>query len=165
VKIIKPKYVRLEEELKIPADRMEVIEMKSMMTLKDILESRPYEVITISKDSTVSDAVDLMSRKNVSGLFVVDRENKLVGIFTERDIVRCVFNSVPDDETISGLTKREITIFDPSTAVSSAISTASRKKIRHLPVVEGGRIVGMVTFRDLVSYMLPEISFMAEAVH
>jgi NADH:ubiquinone oxidoreductase subunit F (NADH-binding)/CBS domain-containing protein/(2Fe-2S) ferredoxin/NAD-dependent dihydropyrimidine dehydrogenase PreA subunit len=165
VKIIKPKYVRLEEELKIPADRMEVIEMKSMMTLKDILESRPYEVITISKDSTVSDAVDLMSRKNVSGLFVVDRENKLVGIFTERDIVRCVFNRVPDDETISALTKREITIFDPSTAVSSAISTASRKKIRHLPVVEGGRIIGMVTFRDLVSYMLPEISFMAEAVH
>ena len=165
VKIIKPKYVRLEEELKIPADRMEVIEMKSMMTLKDILESRPYEIITINKNNTVSDAVEVMSKKNVSGLFVVDQDNKLVGIFTERDIVRCVFNNIPDNETIAGLTKRDITIFDPSTAVSAAISIASRKKVRHLPVVEDGRIIGMVTFRDLVSYMLPEISFMAEAAH
>ncbi|MFA4918875.1 MAG: NADH-ubiquinone oxidoreductase-F iron-sulfur binding region domain-containing protein [Thermodesulfovibrionales bacterium] len=161
VKIIKPMYVRLETELKLPAERLKVIEMKSRMTLKDILESRPYEVITIHKDSTISDAVNLMSGKNVSGLFVVDKDNKLTDIFTERDIVRCVFNNIPYSETISNLTRRDITIFDPLTAVSTAISIASRKKIRHLPVVEGDRIIGMVTFRDLVSYMLPEISFMS----
>ncbi|HMK50709.1 MAG TPA: NADH-ubiquinone oxidoreductase-F iron-sulfur binding region domain-containing protein [Thermodesulfovibrionales bacterium] len=164
VKIVKPKYVRLEEELKITAGRMEVIEMKSKMTLKDILASRPYEIITISNKSTVSDAVELMSRKNVSGLFVVDRDGRLIGIFTERDIVRCVFNGIPDNRPLDELTVRDITVFDPSIAVSSAISTASRKKIRHLPVVEDGAIVGMVTFRDLISYMLPEITFMAETV-
>jgi NADH:ubiquinone oxidoreductase subunit F (NADH-binding)/CBS domain-containing protein/NAD-dependent dihydropyrimidine dehydrogenase PreA subunit len=164
VKIIKPLYARLETELKLPAKRLEVIEMKSRMTLKDILESRPYEVITIQEDSTISEAVNIMSGKNVSGLFVVDKDNRLTGIFTERDIVRCVFNNTPDSEMVSYLTKRDITVFDPLTAVSSAISIASRKRIRHLPVVEDGRIIGMVTFRDLVSYMLPEISFMSETV-
>jgi CBS domain-containing protein len=57
---------------------------------------------------------------------------------------------------------REITTFDPSTEISSAITIASREKIRHLPVVEGDKIIGMVTFRDLVSYLLPEICYMAE---
>jgi signal-transduction protein with cAMP-binding, CBS, and nucleotidyltransferase domain len=88
-----------------------------------------------------------------------------VSIFTERDIVRCVFNNTPTDSTIEHLAMREIATFDPSTEVSSAISIASRKQIRHLPVVEGDKIIGMVTFRDLVSYLLPEICYMAETMY
>jgi CBS domain-containing protein len=95
----------------------------------------------------------------------VDENDKLVSIFTERDIVRCVFNNTPTDEYLQNLMMRDITIFDPSTEVSAAIATASRKKIRHLPVVEGDKIVGMITFRDLVSYLLPEICFMAETMY
>ena len=104
--------------------------------MKDILESRPYEIVTIHKIALITDAVKLMSEKNVSGLFVVDENNKLVSIFTERDIVRCVFKNISYSETFLTLTKRDITTFDPSTEVSTAISIASRKKIRHLPVVE-----------------------------
>jgi NADH:ubiquinone oxidoreductase subunit F (NADH-binding)/(2Fe-2S) ferredoxin/predicted transcriptional regulator len=158
-------YERLEEELKIPSDQVEIIERRRKMTLKDILDSRPYEIVTIQRGSTISDAVKLMSEKNVSGLFVVDEHNKLVSIFTERDIVRCVFNNTPTDGTIEHLAMRDAATFDPSTEVSSAISIASRKKIRHLPVVEGDTIIGMVTFRDLVSYLLPEICFMAETMY
>jgi NADH-quinone oxidoreductase subunit F/NADP-reducing hydrogenase subunit HndC len=158
-------YERLEEELKIPSEQLEIIERRRKMTLKDILESRPYEIVTIQRGSTISDAVKLMSEKNVSGLFVVDENKKLVSIFTERDIVRCVFNNTPTDSTIEHLAMREIATFDPSTEVSSAISIASRKQIRHLPVVEGDKIIGMVTFRDLVSYLLPEICYMAETMY
>jgi NADH-quinone oxidoreductase subunit F/NADP-reducing hydrogenase subunit HndC len=158
-------YERLEEELKIPSDQVEIIERRRKMTLKDILDSRPYEIVTIQSGSSISDAVKLMSEKNVSGLFVVDEHKKLVSIFTERDIVRCVFNNTPTDGTIEHLAMRDIATFDPSTEVSSAISIASRRKIRHLPVVEGDTIIGMVTFRDLVSYLLPEICYMAETMY
>jgi len=158
-------YERLEEELKIPSDQVEIIERRRKMTLKDVLDSRPYEIVTIQRGRTISDAVKLMSEKNVSGLFVVDEHNKLVSIFTERDIVRCVFNNTPTDGTIEHLAVRDIATFDPSTEVSSAISIASRKKIRHLPVVEGDTIIGMITFRDLVSYLLPEICYMAETMY
>lgn len=165
VKIIRRLYERLEEELKIPTERLEVIERRRRMRLKDILESRPYEIVKINRNCRISDAVKMMNEKNVSGIFVVDENDKLVSIFTERDIVRCVFNNIPTDEYLENLGMRDITTFDPATEVSSAISIASRKKIRHLPVVEGDKIVGMITFRDLVSYLLPEICYMAETMY
>jgi NADH-quinone oxidoreductase subunit F/NADP-reducing hydrogenase subunit HndC len=162
VKIIRRTYERLEEELKIPSEQLEVIETRRRTALNDILESRPYEIVTIGKDSTIADAVHRMTEKNISGVFVVDENNKLVRLFTERDIVRCVFNGTPFDESLKNIPMRDITTFDPSTEISSAITIASREKIRHLPVVEGDRIIGMITFRDLVSYLLPEICYMAE---
>lgn len=135
------------------------------MTLKDILESRPYEIVAITKDHTVSDAVISMREKNVSGLFVVDENKQLVSIFTERDIVRCVYDNIPTSEKIENLIMRDIITFDPGTDVGTAISIASREKIRHLPVVEDKTIIGMITFRDLVSYLLPEICFMADTMY
>jgi NADH:ubiquinone oxidoreductase subunit F (NADH-binding)/CBS domain-containing protein/(2Fe-2S) ferredoxin/NAD-dependent dihydropyrimidine dehydrogenase PreA subunit len=165
VKVLKKMYGRLEEELKMAPERMDLIERRISMTLRDILNSKPHEIVKISGNCRISDAVRMMSDKNVSGIFVVDEKDKLISIFTERDIVRCVFNNTPTDEYLQNLMMRDITIFDPSTEVSSAIATASRKKIRHLPVVEGEKIVGMITFRDLVSYLLPEICFMAETMY
>ena len=164
VKIVKKAFVRLEEELRLPVESLEFIERRRKMTLKDILESRPYEVVAITKDHTVSDAVTLMREKNVSGLFIVDEKRQLVSIFTERDIVRCVYDNIPTSEKLENLIMRDIITFDPGTDVSTAISLASRKRIRHLPVVENKTIVGMITFRDLVSYLLPEICFMADTM-
>ncbi|MEW6587134.1 MAG: CBS domain-containing protein, partial [Nitrospirota bacterium] len=165
ITITKPKFARLGEELQLPTESIDVIERRIKMTLKDILESRPYEIVTIRKDRTISDAVKVMSEKNVSGLFVVDESGKLKSLFTERDIVRSVFNGTSFDEILENVAMREITIFEPSTKISTAISVAGRKQIRHLPVVEGDTIVGMVTYRDLVSYLLPEICYMAETMY
>lgn len=165
VKILKKTYARLEEELKLTPESLEFIERRRKMTLKDILESRPYQIVAITKDHTVSDAVRHMKEKHVSGLFIVDENNQLVSIFTERDIVRCVYDNIQTDEKLENLMMRDIITFDPSTDVSTAISVASRKKIRHLPVVEDKKIVGMITFRDLVSYLLPEICYMADTMY
>jgi NADH:ubiquinone oxidoreductase subunit F (NADH-binding) len=165
VKIVRKLYEKLEEELKIPAEQFEVIERRRRMTLKDILTSRTSEIVSISQEHSISDAVKLMSEQNVSGIFIVDEENLLVGIFTERDIVRCVFNNTSMDENLKKMFMRDIITFEPSTEISTAIAIASRNKIRHLPVVEHGKILGMITFRDLVSYLLPEISYMAETMY
>jgi NADH:ubiquinone oxidoreductase subunit F (NADH-binding)/CBS domain-containing protein/(2Fe-2S) ferredoxin len=165
VKIIKEGYARLEEELKISSEGLEVIERRRTMTLKDVLESRPYEIIKIKHNCCIADTVRVMSEKNVSGVFVVDENDKLVSIFTERDIVRCVFSNIPTNEPLENLIMRDITTFEPTTKISSAIAVASRKKIRHLPVVEGEIIIGMITYRDLVAYLLPEVCYMAETMY
>ncbi|MEW6584241.1 MAG: NADH-ubiquinone oxidoreductase-F iron-sulfur binding region domain-containing protein [Nitrospirota bacterium] len=165
VKIVRTLFEKLEEELRLPPEKLEVIERRRMMTLKDILESRPYEIVTIHKDCTISEAVHKMTEKNISGVFVVDENGKLESLFTERDIVRSVFNNTSFDQTLKDICMREIITFSPSSEISSAITIASRKKIRHLPVVEGDKIIGMITFRDLVSYLLPEICFMAETMY
>jgi NADH-quinone oxidoreductase subunit F/NADP-reducing hydrogenase subunit HndC len=166
VKIMSQRLVRLEEEFHIPLESIDIIERRCKLTLKDIIESKPLVIVTITKDCRVADAVRIMSERNVSGVFVTDENNKLAGIFTERDIVRCVVNNISlENETIQNIMRHDIIIFDPSMEISSAVAVASRKKIRHLPVLEGGKIVGMITFRDLVAFLLPDICYMAKDIY
>ena len=159
VKVMKKRQIRLEEELKMPFEKVEIVEQRTVMTLKDILQSKPPLIVTIGKGHTVRDAITTMSENNVSGIFVLDENNKLTSIFTERDIVRCMSKNIDLTEVIENVMRHDIITFDASTKISSAIATASREKIRHLPVVEDEKIDGMITFRDLVSYLLPEISY------
>jgi NADH:ubiquinone oxidoreductase subunit F (NADH-binding)/Fe-S-cluster-containing hydrogenase component 2/(2Fe-2S) ferredoxin len=159
VKMRKKRHVRLEEEFKIPHEKIEDMEKRCKTTLQDVLKSKPAIIVTINEDSTVGDAIKTMSERNVSGIFVVNGGNKLVSIFTERDVVRCIYKNIPRDEILRNVIRYDITTFDPSIQISSAVSVASRKKIRHLPIVEDSEIIGMVTFRDLITYLVPEISY------
>ena len=163
VKLLSPRYLRLEEEFKIPLESLDMIEKRSKMTLKNIIRSKPLVIITVTKDQKISDTVKVMGEKNISSVLIVDDNNKLVGIFTERDIVRCVVKGISlEDEVIENIMRTDLITFDPSMVLSSAIAVALRKNIRHLPVVEEDKIVGMITFRDLVSYLLPEILYLAK---
>jgi NADH-quinone oxidoreductase subunit F/NADP-reducing hydrogenase subunit HndC len=163
VKIRKQSHVKLEEEFKIPSESIEIIERRAKMTLKDILDTKPFEIIGVAKSQRVKDAIKLMNERNISAVVVVDDNNKLAGLFTERDVVRCFAKNISfDTELIENVMTREVITFDPSTEISAAISVVANKKKRHLPVVEGDKIVGMITYRDLVSHVLPEIVYMAE---
>jgi NADH-quinone oxidoreductase subunit F/NADP-reducing hydrogenase subunit HndC len=166
VKIKKQKHVTLEEVFKMPAESIETFERRTKMTLNDVLKARPSIVVTITKDSIATEAVKLMAEKNISDVMVIDSDDKLIGIFTERDVVRCVHKKISlDKETVGNLMTRKITKFTPSTELSAAIAVAAKEKIRHLPVLDGDKIVGIVTYRDLVAYVLPEIIYMAEDIY
>ena len=135
------------------------------MTLNDILESKPSAggIITVTQEITAAEAIRIMTERNISAVIVVDENNALTGMFTERDVVRCVakhtsFNKV----LVKDVMGKDIISFEPSTEISAAISVIARKKVRHIPVVENGKIMGIVTYRDLVSYVLPELIYMAE---
>ncbi len=135
------------------------------MTLQDILESKLIKVVKVHHDKTVAETIKVLEEMNVSGVFVVDDHDNLSGIFTEKDVIRCIASGIPVADTVVGVMKRsDLITYDPSTEVSKAIAIASRNKKRHLPVLEGDRIKGMITYRDLVSYLLPEICFMAETM-
>jgi NADH-quinone oxidoreductase subunit F/NADP-reducing hydrogenase subunit HndC len=163
IKLLSPKYIRLEEEFKLPLESLDMIDRRSKMTLQNIIKSKPLMILTVHKDQKISDAVRVMGEKNISGVFVVDENDKLVGIFTERDIVRCVEKGISlEDEVLQNIMRTDLITFDPSMVLSSAIAIALRKNIRHLLVVEDGGIVGMITFRDLISYLLPEILYISK---
>src|SRR4030043_608914 len=166
VKIKKQRHVKLEDVFKIPSESIEVIERRCRMTLKDILESKPYEIVIFNKYRSVADAIKTMSERNVSGIFIVDENNKLKGIFTERDVVNCYVKGISfESEPVRNVMRRDLITFDPSMEISMAISIASRNKKRHLPIVEGDKILGMITFRDLVMYLLPEVCYMADSIY
>jgi CBS domain-containing protein len=163
VKLVSPKYVRLEEEFKIPLESLDMIERRSQMTLGNVIKSKPLIIMSIRNDQKISEAVKVMAENNISGVFVVDGNNKLVSIFTERDIVRCATEKISlKDGALENFVRTDLITFEPSMALSSAIALAMRKKIRHLPVVEEDSIVGMITFRDLIKYLLPEILYMTK---
>lgn len=166
VKIRKERHLKLEEALKIPIETIEIVERRSKMTLGDILASKPYEIFAITQDHKVADAVKIMNDRNVSAVMIVDKTNRLVGMFTERDVVRGFSKGAGyANQFIENVMSKDIITFDPSTEVSAAISVVANRKIRHLPVLDGDRIMGMITYRDLVSYVLPEIVYMAEDMY
>jgi signal-transduction protein with cAMP-binding, CBS, and nucleotidyltransferase domain len=140
--------------------------MQVRMILGNIIKSKPRVIVTVHKDRKIAEVVRVMGERNVSGVFIVDDSGALAGLFTERDIVHCVLKDIVlEDVPVSDVIRPDITTFDPSMEISAAIALASGKSIRHLPVVENGTIVGMITFRDLVSYLLPEICYMANEVY
>jgi CBS domain-containing protein len=69
------------------------------------------------------------------------------------------------DETMGKIMTPDPITFDSSTDISVAITVMSEKKIRHLPVMEGGKVAGMVSYRDLVSYLLPQVVYMTEDIY
>jgi NADH-quinone oxidoreductase subunit F/NADP-reducing hydrogenase subunit HndC len=166
VLIKKPRHVTLQEVFKVPTENIAIIDRRARMNLKDILDKKPSEIFTITEDQNADAAVKLMAEKNISDVIVVDQDGKLAGIFTERDVVKYIHNNVClDTVPIKNLMTKKVITFEPSTEISAAIQVVAKEKIRHLPVVEGDKLLGVITYRDLVAHVLPEVIYMAEAIY
>jgi NADH-quinone oxidoreductase subunit F/NADP-reducing hydrogenase subunit HndC len=166
VKIWKERHLKMVEALKIPPEKIETIERRVKMKLKDILESKPREVFTVRKDQSIAYAVKFMSEHNIGALMVVDENDKLVGMFTERDVLHCTAKGVDlDAEPVGNVMSTDLITFSPDDDISVAVQVVAEKKRRHLPVVEGDRIVGLINYRDVVSYVLPEVFYLSESLY
>ncbi|QAY76713.1 CBS domain-containing protein [Sphingosinicella sp. BN140058] len=135
------------------------------MTIAAILEKKGHDVVTIGSDARVRDAVALLAERRIGALAVVD-EGQVSGIMSERDVVYCLKehgDDILDRPVRDVMTTPAITI-EPGVTVLSALSDMSRRRIRHLPVVENGTLTGMVSIGDLVAYRIRKIEAEAEAM-
>jgi CBS domain-containing protein len=135
------------------------------MTVQAILADKGADVATIDADATVADAVDLLGERRIGALPVVDG-GKVVGIMSERDVIYCLKDhgaEVLDWPVSRVMTSPAITV-DPSTHVLSALALITQKRVRHLPVVSDGRLVGIVSIGDLVKYRIERIEQEAAAM-
>ena len=109
------------------------------------------QVIAVSPEEPVSVAARLMTRHNVGALPVRDRDGSLCGILTDRDVVtRCVALERPLQETsVARVMTARVATVPPTASLDQAAALLSRDQVRRLPVVEGRRLVGMVTLSDL----------------
>jgi signal-transduction protein with cAMP-binding, CBS, and nucleotidyltransferase domain len=139
--------------------------MKAKMTLKELLQSNPFKMITCRTTCLVSDAVTVMDGHNVGSILILDQEGKLAGIFTERDIMHCFAKNIPlREESISNVMSPDPITLDSSEELGVAIKVMSERKIRHLPVVEEGKVIGVVSYRYVVSHLLHEVLYMADDI-
>lgn len=109
------------------------------------------QVIAVSPEEPVSVAARLMTRHNVGALPVRDRDGSLCGILTDRDVVtRCVALERPLQETsVARVMTARVATVPPTASVDQAAAMLAKEQVRRLPVVEGRRLVGMVTLSDL----------------
>lgn len=117
-------------------------------------------VISCRSTDPITCAVAKMYMHNVGSVLVIDEDEKPVGIFTERDLVRIVAEGISLDTPLMKVMSRKLITANTSESVISAAMKMIENNIRHLPVVEEGRAVGMVSIRDLVrALMAQELSY------
>src|SRR5450759_4089627 len=119
-----------------------------MATVREVMKTTLYSV---DPSTTVGEAISLMARNRIGSALIME-EGKLIGIFTERDTVRAISQShdAPTHEISSWMTRDPKTI-DPTVDVDDAMKMMLDSGCRHLPVVERGQVVGMVSMRDLAA--------------
>jgi CBS domain-containing protein len=129
--------------------------MKS--TVKDFLGQRDRTVWTIDADSTVYDALVKMSKKGIGALVVLEN-GKVAGIFSERDYARKVVlhGKSSKESTVNELMTREITFVRPENTIEECMTLLSKKHIRHLPVLEGDELIGVITIRDVLKKVIED---------
>lgn len=135
------------------------------MTLKELLQSKPSKMVTCRTTCLVADAVSSMDVHNVGSILILDEKDKLVGIFTERDVMHCFAKNISfrEEKIVNIMTRSPITL-ESTENISVAIGIMSEKKIRHLPVMEDGNLIGVVSYRYVVSRLLPDVIFMADDI-
>ncbi|WP_373488221.1 CBS domain-containing protein [Blastomonas sp.] len=135
------------------------------MTIATILSARDGTVFSCSCESSVRDAATLLAEKRIGALPIV-RGDEVVGIFSERDLIyrlHAIGPDVLDQPVEQAMTAPPITVTS-DTPVMSALSLMSRRRIRHLPVIDEGRLVGFVSIGDLVKYRIDKIESEAAAL-
>ncbi len=122
--------------------------------VSSVLAEKGRQVYTIPRTATVSEAVREMNEKGVGSLLVMG-ERRPAGIFTERDILRRVVDVDRDPALtrVGEVMTRDIAIIDPAWHVEDAMRLMTERRLRHLPVVDGDEVVGMISIGDLLRWV------------
>jgi CBS domain-containing protein len=121
------------------------------MIVKDLLESKGKEIISLEGDNTVQGAIKIMTGRNVSAV-IVTRNAQPVGIFTERDVLRAYTQGGTqfDAMTLERVMTADLIVAEPNEDLCQVMTVMIEKGIRHMPVAEQGRLIGMLSIRDVV---------------
>ena len=131
-----------------------------MKFVSQLLEAKGHTVWTITPDTSVFEALKRMADRNVGALLVVEGE-KLAGIFSERDYARKVIlkgkasREIPVDEIMS----TRVVFVRPNQTIDECMALMTEKRIRHLPVLQSGKLIGLISIGDVVKTVISEQEF------
>ena len=122
------------------------------MKVSELLDQKGHDVYSVSPDTTVLDALQLMAEKEIGALVVVEEE-KMVGIMSERDYARKVIlkGRASKDTLVRDIMSSEVIHTDPDTKVEKCLGLMTKHRFRHLPVLEEDRVVGVLSIEDVRS--------------
>ena len=130
-----------------------------MTRLKDFLKlNKNRQIWTISKDQSVMQALILMSEKNIGAIIIVDNNDFPIGIFSERDYARKIVlkGKSSKDTLLDEVMTKELTTITRDCKIDQCMEIMNEKRIRHLPVLENQKIVGIISIGDVLKIMIKE---------
>lgn len=134
-----------------------------MNTIRSLLRAKGHQVWSIGPDETVFDAIRLMAEKGIGALMVVE-DSKLVGVMSERDYARQVILQGRASQTtpVRDIMTRKVISVRPPDRVEQCLALMTEKRIRHLPVLDEEKLVGVVSIGDLVRVIIEDQRFTIE---
>ena len=135
------------------------------MTIAAILGGKGHEVVAVAPARSVSEAVRLLAERRIGAVPVIDGD-AVLGIFSERDVIHCLERdgaAALERRVAEVMTSPAITV-GPAESILGALALMTQRRIRHLPVIEGGRCIGFVSIGDLVKHRIDRIESEAEAM-
>jgi CBS domain-containing protein len=135
------------------------------MNIEAILQNKGGEVVTVRCDTPVRDAVGLLAERKIGALPVL-KDDEVVGIMSERDVIYCLARDGAGmlDWPVEKTMTAPVISAAPKMPVLAALGLMTERRIRHLPVLDGGRLVGLVSIGDLVKFRMDRIEAEAAAL-
>jgi CBS domain-containing protein len=127
-----------------------------METVAEYLKKKGSEIYSVRPNATVYGALELMAEKNIGAVVVTDEEGKIHGIFSERDFARKMIIKGRNANTtkVNEIMTTIVVSVNPDTRIHECMALMTEKRIRHLPVLDGNKLIGVVSIGDVVKSML-----------
>ena len=134
-----------------------------MKTVRDLLKQKGRGVWSVAPDSTVYDALKLLAERNIGALLVIEA-GRPVGIFSERDYARQVIlkGKTSKDTPVRDVMTSKVVFVRPEQSIEECMALMTDKRFRHLPVLEEGQLVGILSIGDVVKALISEKDFLIE---
>jgi CBS domain-containing protein len=135
-------------------------------TVKAILDLKGRNVITASPNMTVAEAAKIISEKRIGAIVIVGMENRISGIFTERDVVHAIAKSGKDclDQPVASVMTSKVYRCSEETTVNELMELMTRHRFRHVPVEANGKLAGIVSIGDVVKTRIAQVEQEAEQI-
>ena len=131
--------------------------------VKDILNAKGRQVWSVSPDDTVFKALEIMAERDIGAVLVMEG-NELQGILSERDYARKVIllGRASRNTPVKEIMTTQVETISPEASIDRCMTSMTEKHIRHLPVVEGGQVVGVISIGDVVKAVIEEQAFLLD---
>jgi CBS domain-containing protein len=136
------------------------------MHVAAVIKRKGSGVVSITPDRTIADATNLLTENRIGAVLVMDGAEGIRGIISERDIIRALSKYGADalTHTVGSLMTREVQQCSPNDTIAEVMTTMTTRRFRHLPVVDGGKLLGMISIGDVVKQRLDDTELEVETL-
>jgi CBS domain-containing protein len=121
-----------------------------MLKAKDVMSTN---IVTVARDTDIYKAVSLMVENNITGLPVINNNMTLAGIVSEKDVLKLLYNKVEGSRRVEDFMTKDVMVFDQEDSLLAIADCLRKNRFRRVPIVSDGKLVGIVSRKDIISYM------------